>query len=290
MNIREIPLVSDTGVRHWCLTPIMVVCMTVFCLNVCQPRADAAFLLGQRSTLKKVITLFQQENYSQIYRMFLYRIPAFNLKSKTSEELFYYYALTCVYLGKFDEAEGYLYTVRTKKQLLDNPARYELCWAQLKDFRGEHADAYDKYLYFVRLYPDHEMVPYAYYRIGNLALAQGLFERAAFFFNYLIDNYPLSTFAQKIKRTDDVGLKNYAIVLGEFEMPEAANARVSQLSLEGVNARVHITTKWDHIYYLVCVGEYLHRSNAEIGLEHYLPVYDRASIYPPLVEVKVSEE
>ena len=53
-------------------------------------QADA-FIFGQKSTLKQVKSFFLQENYAQIYKMFLFRIPTFNPKSKTSESLFYYF-------------------------------------------------------------------------------------------------------------------------------------------------------------------------------------------------------
>jgi tetratricopeptide (TPR) repeat protein len=283
-SILAVPKNSNVYKRGLLTWLACVVVFTVIAGSL--PQAEAAFSMGQATTLRRVKRYFREENYKEVYRMFLVRIPSFNPGSKTSEELFCYYALTCIYLARYDEAEGYLYTIKTKKQVPEVPALYDFCWAQLKDFRGEFEAAYDRYQFFVTLYPDDEMVPYAYCRIGHLALAQGLFYRAKYFFDLLINTYPLSPDAQLAQQTDDISLDHFSIVLGSFETREAAEARKAQLqSEEDITTSVHVTAKWGKLHYLVLAGKYYYCENAEHELEEYIKTFEEASIYPPLMEV-----
>lgn len=134
--------------------------------------AGSGFSLPSFSSMKKDLTtvkeLYDGEYYQELYDIFLAEIPRFNERSRYAEELFYFYALTCIALQKYDEAEGYLYTVSTAKDELAYPQDYDLIWAQLCDGRGDIRAAYERYRLFVNVYPDTSIIPQIQERLDDL--------------------------------------------------------------------------------------------------------------------------
>lgn len=220
--------------------------------------------LWYKRKLERVQALFEDERYDEIYHLYLSAIPSFNPHFKNCEMLFYYYVRTCIITGRFDEAEGYLYRIRTKKRVLSYPGEYDFLWALLFDKQGKTALAYEKYLFFTRLHPTDHHVPYAYKRLGTLAQQLGDFKRAQDHFDTLLREYASSMEAQVIQTSDDRKLAGYLLVFDMFALADDAEARMHELSQAGFPVRLFITKLVPEApSYLVAYDAMLPRDEAE---------------------------
>lgn len=209
-----------------------------------------------KNDLTEVEGLFQAQQYQTIYENYLSDIPDFKKYSRNSELLFYYYALSCIYLKKFDEAEGYLYVIRTKKNSIAFPEKYDFIWAFLLDEKGDVEQAYYKYLFFVNVYAFDINTSWSYFRLAGLSQQMGRFERARGFYDKLRLQFPQSQEAQLLNQLDDASLMGYAIELNRCDSEEEAEDITDMYRVQELNVRVHRTWDKKSMKYLVLLGDY----------------------------------
>lgn len=249
----------------------------VMCLT---PKEGYGFFLGKyKEVLLEVQGLYETNQLDLIYASYLEDIPSFNIFSKYSEELFYYYALTCIGLGKFDEAEGYLYQIKTKKKIPYYPEKLDYVWGVLKDDRGDADEAYHQYLLYSNLYPEGDRLPYVYLRLGQLAQEMAYYKMARKYWDELLEKFSDSYEAQLIRTSDDYGLIGPVISFGKSENLSAAMQQSAYLANEGIEVTVHVSfNHYDQFYYLVLSES--PEESLESALLYYQNLNYEVSFYP----------
>ena len=145
---------------------------------------------------------------------------------------------------------------------------------------GKYEDAMFYLEEFIEQYPRSVFIVAAYNSLAHVYQKMGEFDKANEYFSKIKTEYPISFEARKLLKTDKPEIRTFGVQVGAFFDKDNAYRRMAELREKKYDATVIRSEKNNSTYYLVRLGSFKKKREADVFAKKLAKEGFQTLVYP----------